>query len=291
MNIAPTYPNFVPLALQPTTEAARRDSALRERIPQPAESSAGNNADNSLNDSANSSQRYTRSGNTQTSDTYSLSSIKNNSAKDDTESTLLAASETVTAISDESDKDKQAASDDSEHASSAHEQKTQKEEQAVKDLKKRDTEVRTHEQAHKTAGGQFAGSPAFDMTKGPDGQSYATGGHVDIDVSAVPNDPQATINKMSQIKSAALAPAEPSSQDLKVAAKADTVAANARSELATSALTTANSDASADTPADAATRSETQNLSSSDDQALNAQMRRRGQIILAHYQSSSRPYA
>ena len=33
-----------------------------------------------------------------------------------------------------------------------------------------------------------------------------------------PDDPQATLNKMMQIKSAALAPAEPSAQDPKVAA-------------------------------------------------------------------------
>lgn len=288
MNIAPTYPNFVPLALQPTTEAARRDSVLRERIPQPAESSSGNNADNQLNDSSNSSQRYLNFGSAQTSDTYSLSSIKNSSVKDSSDTTLLPTSETVTATSDESHNNKQTTSDDSESSSSEKdEQKTQKEEQAIKDLKKRDTEVRTHEQAHQAAGGQYAGSPVFDMTKGPDGKDYATGGHVNIDVSAIPDDPQATLKKMSQIKSAALAPAEPSSQDLKVAAKAESVAAVARSEQTKSSSTTTSSNDTADTTASA----EAQNLSISDDPSINAQMRRRGQIILAHYQSSSRPYA
>ena len=33
MNITPSYPNFIPLALQPSTESARRDNTLRERIP------------------------------------------------------------------------------------------------------------------------------------------------------------------------------------------------------------------------------------------------------------------
>jgi hypothetical protein len=287
MNIAPSYPNIVPLAQQPATEAARRDSALRERIPQPAETNSGKTA-NRFGSSADTPPRYVTNTSVATSDTYSLSSLKNSALKT-TSDTTLPTTETVTAVSDQSQRKGQTASgdDSSEPNSDQDKQKAKKEEQAVKDLKARDVEVRTHEQAHKTAGGQFAGSPTFDMTKGPDGQSYATGGHVNIDVSAVPNDPQATINKMSQIKSAALAPAEPSAQDLKVAANADSVAAEARSELAKSSTTTTNSD----NTADALPGASAQNLSISDDPSINAKMRRRGQIILAHYQSSSRPYA
>ena len=33
MNIVPSYPNLVPLALQPAVEAARRDTQQRELIP------------------------------------------------------------------------------------------------------------------------------------------------------------------------------------------------------------------------------------------------------------------
>lgn len=121
------------------------------------------------------------------------------------------------------------------------------------------------------------------MTKGPDGQSYATGGHVNIDVSAIPDDPQATLNKMMQIKSAALAPAEPSAQDLKVAAKADMVAAAARSELSQSAT-----DSSETTKTAANTM---QNSATSDEPFVSQQMRQRGVIILARYQSSGRPQA
>ena len=33
MNIVPSYPNMVPLALQPAVEAARRDTQQRELIP------------------------------------------------------------------------------------------------------------------------------------------------------------------------------------------------------------------------------------------------------------------
>jgi len=42
-----------------------------------------------------------------------------------------------------------------------------------------------------------------------------------IDVAAVEGDPAATIDKMDVVKAAALAPAEPSAQDRRVAALAD----------------------------------------------------------------------
>lgn len=289
MNIAPLYPNFVPLALQPTTEAAARDSALRERIPQLTESGASNtgnsNAESQLKNSSDSSPRFASTTQPSNADTYSLSSLKNSGIKKG-EETILPSTDTATAVSDDSKEKKQATSDDDNADSSdSNTQKNQKEALAIKELKDRDTEVRTHEQAHKSAGGQYAGAPAFDMTKGPDGENYATGGHVNIDVSPIADDPQATINKMSQIKSAALAPAEPSSQDLKVAAKADSVAAAARSELAKSSSSTV----SYNKATDATTTLAAQNLSSSDDPSMSTQMRRRGQIILAHYQSSSRP--
>lgn len=291
MNIAPLYPNFVPLALQPTTEAAARDSALRERIPALTESGAshtGNsNAESQLKNSSDSSPRFASTAQQSNADTYSLSSLKNSSIKKG-EETILPSTDTATAVSDDSKEKQQAtADDDSATSSDSNTQKSQKEEKAIKELKERDTEVRTHEQAHKSAGGQYAGAPAFEMTKGPDGESYATGGHVNIDVSPIADDPQATINKMSQIKSAALAPAEPSSQDLKVAAKADRVAAAARSELAKSSSSIVSEDQSTDV----SMTDSTKNLISNDDLSMNAQMRRRSQIILAHYQSSSRPYA
>jgi hypothetical protein len=281
MNIAPSYPNLVPLAQQPATEAARRDNVQRERIPQPAESASGK-TDNRFDSSADTPQRYISNTQSSAADTYSVASVKNNSAKNSTETTLPT-SETVTAASEQSRRNGQTSSQGDDASSEEEKKKAQQEEKVVQDLKKRDAEVRTHEQAHKTAGGQYAGSPAFEMTKGPDGQSYATGGHVNIDVSAIPDDPQATLNKMMQIKSAALAPAEPSAQDLKVAAKADMVAAAARSELSQSAT-----DSSETTKTAANTM---QNSATSDELFVSQQMRQRGVIILARYQSSGRPQA
>lgn len=103
----------------------------------------------------------------------------------------------------------------------------------IRELAQRDREVRAHEAAHAAAGGAHAGAPSFDYTKGPDGRLYATGGQVSVDTSAVPNDPEATIAKAESIIRAALAPANPSPEDIQVAAQAQALLAKAQSELAT----------------------------------------------------------
>ncbi len=108
---------------------------------------------------------------------------------------------------------------------------TEAEQQVVDDLKQRDSEVRTHEQAHLSAGaGLVKGGASYSYQIGPDGKRYAIGGEVQIDISAVPNDPQATITKMQRVKAAAMAPADPSGQDRAVAAMASQIESQARSE-------------------------------------------------------------
>lgn len=101
----------------------------------------------------------------------------------------------------------------------------------LRELKKVDAEVRTHEQAHKTAGGPFAGNIHLEFTSGPDGRRYATSGDVPIDASPVPGNPAATITKLDQVKRAALAPQNPSPEDRAVAARADAAKAQAQAEL------------------------------------------------------------
>lgn len=109
---------------------------------------------------------------------------------------------------------------------------SEEEQKEVEDLKKRDQEVRIHEQAHAATGGQYVtGGPTYEYEKGPDGTRYATGGHVSIDTSPIADDPEATIEKAQIIKRAALAPAEPSSTDRSVAAKATQMEQQARQEL------------------------------------------------------------
>lgn len=95
-----------------------------------------------------------------------------------------------------------------------------------------DREVRAHEAAHLAAAGGLALSGAsFGYTRGPDGQNYAVSGEVSIDTSPA-STPEATLAKAQQIRSAALAPANPSGQDLQVASAAAAMASAARIEIA-----------------------------------------------------------
>lgn len=99
-------------------------------------------------------------------------------------------------------------------------------------LKARDQQVRRHEQAHLAAAGGLAVSAAsFTYQKGPDGVSYAVGGEVSIDTSPG-RTPEETISRARTIRAAALAPADPSGQDLAVAAQASQMAQEAQLELA-----------------------------------------------------------
>ena len=108
------------------------------------------------------------------------------------------------------------------------------EQSEVDQLEARDAEVRTHEQAHASAGGQYAGSPSYSYEQGPDGKRYITDGEVQIDVSPISGNPQATIDKMQQVYRAALAPAEPSAADRAVAREAQAAIAEATAEIARS---------------------------------------------------------
>lgn len=106
-------------------------------------------------------------------------------------------------------------------------------EKQVRDLEKRDREVKAHEAAHQAAaGGQARGGAAFQYQTGPDGKRYAVGGHVDIDVSPVQGNPRATLAKAQTAQRAALAPADPSGQDRAVAAAAAQMAVQAQQEIA-----------------------------------------------------------
>jgi len=102
----------------------------------------------------------------------------------------------------------------------------------VQKLRQRDLEVRAHEQAHVAAGGQYVTSgPSYDYQTGPDGRRYAIGGEVGIDTSPIPGDPEATAEKARVLMRAALAPAEPSSQDQRVAAAARSMEVEASADL------------------------------------------------------------
>lgn len=135
-------------------------------------------------------------------------------------------------------------------------QLTPEERTQLEQLQQRDQEVRTHEEAHKSAAGPlFRGGPYYKYQTGPDGRRYAIGGSVNIDTSKA-DTPEKTIAKAQQIRRAALAPAEPSSTDRSVAAKASRMEAEARRELNQARDADAGDaagDASAGTRADLAT--------------------------------------
>ncbi|MEM7755212.1 MAG: putative metalloprotease CJM1_0395 family protein [Planctomycetota bacterium] len=120
---------------------------------------------------------------------------------------------------------------DSATFSSKLDQLSDAEQKEVTKLQARDTEVRTHEQAHVAAAGSlFRGGPYYDYKTGPDGREYAVAGRVNIDTSEG-RTPEETIQKAQQIRRAALAPAEPSSTDQRVAAKAASMESQAQQEL------------------------------------------------------------
>ncbi|MBP9712859.1 MAG: hypothetical protein KBD60_04100 [Sterolibacterium sp.] len=103
----------------------------------------------------------------------------------------------------------------------------------VRQLQKRDQAVRQHEMAHLAASGGLATSGAiYSFQRGPDGQSYAVGGEVHIDVSPG-RTPQETVTRAQTVIAAALAPADPSGQDRAVAAQARQMQQQAMGELMT----------------------------------------------------------
>jgi hypothetical protein len=153
--------------------------------------------------------------------------------------------ETETGDSRESEeRDKTQTAETSDEAELSAEERKQ-----IEELKARDQEVKAHEQAHVAAGGRYVRSGAqFEYQTGPDGEKYAVGGEVSIDVSKEPGDPRATITKMQTVIRAALAPAEPSAQDRAVAAKAAQMEMEARGEaMAESRATAMKDDASPST--------------------------------------------
>jgi hypothetical protein len=89
----------------------------------------------------------------------------------------------------------------------------------VQELQARDAHVRAHEAAHQAAGGALSGGASFTFQMGPDGRSYAVGGEVPIRMEQGGTGDE-TIENARQVRRAALAPADPSPQDLSIAAQA-----------------------------------------------------------------------
>lgn len=92
-------------------------------------------------------------------------------------------------------------------------------------IKKNYDEIYSHELAHKLAGGHLAG--AIVIEKNSQGIPFA--GHVDIKMPKMNlQNPKQTINDADTVIRAAMAPADPSGQDYKVAAQAQNIKAQAQ---------------------------------------------------------------
>ncbi|MCL2767714.1 MAG: hypothetical protein FWE49_03185 [Synergistaceae bacterium] len=107
-----------------------------------------------------------------------------------------------------------------------------KERAVISELEKNERQVLAHEAAHVAVGGRFVGTPKYTRVLGPDGKSYVTGGEVPI--SVLPSsDPKEAIRNLEQVRAAALAPIDPSAQDIGVAAAAANAIAQEAAKLAT----------------------------------------------------------
>jgi hypothetical protein len=213
MNIVTPQPAMSLNTSNVYTETARRDNQLREVIPKPAPSNASHTENRALNDGEKSRPHLADDAGTYDS-TGQLQQNK-----------VIA--------EDEEQQNQQQSKGGSEDDNSEQEKQNQEaEQQQIEELKARDREVRLHEQAHARVGGQYAGSPSYEYQRGPDGNNYAVGGQVMIDVAEIPNDPKATIDKMQTVRAAALAPAEPSGADRAIAADATQKMASAQADLA-----------------------------------------------------------
>ena len=215
MNIVTPIPTAIVFSnANVNTESARRDNALRETIPQTS------NTENSEAKSGlgSESDKVRTPAQPPSPLVYERPQSNPNAA--------------FQGLGSESNPDN--AKDESAGKETAEERQRQEQElseqREIEQLKLRDQEVRAHEQAHAAVGGQYAGSPTYDYQTGPDGRRYAVGGEVSIDIGDE-SSPEQTLRKMQQVKAAALAPAEPSPQDLRVASEATQKAFEARSEI------------------------------------------------------------
>ncbi|MCK8119254.1 catalase [Pseudoalteromonas sp. 2CM37A] len=275
MNIVTPFPSININTANVYTETARRDNQLREVIPAPAPNSASNTETKAQSDAdkaklPSSAEAATYDATGKLSDEQAVEQRQQGSEDSDSEQQNQQASEDTP----EEEQDQQ---------------QLELEQQQIEELKARDTEVRVHEQAHASVGGQYAGSPSYEYQRGPDGTNYAVGGEVQIDVSEIPGDPQATIDKMQTVRAAALAPAEPSSADRAIAADATQKMAAAQAELSAPA----DDEAQAQEPQSALSINETSTAESQNDtnteQSRDPEVDARAGRIANFYQMTSSP--
>lgn len=229
MNIT-TNTASLPLAtvVNPPTEGLRRENHQREVIQQVA----ATNPSLAEKGAASDKEKYRTPG--QNAEQIDFSALKKHA-----EHEVSAISERESHPNEQqSQGNKEQGTHSGEHNSpndSEHDHESEAEiraqEKVINELQQRDKEVRAHELAHAAVGGSTTGAPSYSFQVGPDGKKYAVGGEVSVDLSPVAGDPSATITKMKKVHAAALAPVNPSAQDIKVAATATRKILEAQSEI------------------------------------------------------------
>lgn len=275
MNIVTPFPSININTANVYTETARRDNQLREVIPPAAANTAGSTENKAQSDAEKAklpgnsdSSTYTASG--KIADNKTIEQREGNADSDQ----------------DDAEQEKQQAA---EEVSEQEELQLEQEQQQIKELKARDTEVRTHEQAHAAVGGQYAGSPSYEYQRGPDGTNYAVGGEVPIDVGIINGDPQATIDKMQTVRAAALAPAEPSGADRAIAADATQKMAAAQAELASADNEDSSEDKSRVSASFSNSESSEVKTAKSEEQSRDIEVEARAGRIASFYQLATSP--
>lgn len=222
MNITPHInPTPVATVVNPQTDSLRRDNHMREVITQPPAVSQ------SASEKGVASEKERAKTPTQDNESIDFDNIRKRAEKEHN------------SINDSSSREEGEGADSERRESSSRDSNGEPqtdaeiaaEEAEIQQLKSRDQEVRAHELAHAAVGGSTTGAPKYEYEVGPDGRKYAVSGEVDVDLSKVPGDPVATIAKMRKVHAAALAPANPSAQDRKVAAQATQAILEAQTEI------------------------------------------------------------
>jgi hypothetical protein len=240
MNIPPHIPQVIVNSAMPATESLAKANAIKEVVPPTVQAEA-------IVPQKSREQDVRPPVNNPSSSTYEDIQLKRPDAEiipesDEQQQDESAADQESNSADTSSEQAKQSdtadgeskpseSSDDSQAKQQESQEKEQEqvEQQQIQQLQQRDVEVKAHEQAHAAVGGTHAGTPNYEYETGPNGKKYAVGGEVSIDVSKEAT-PEATIRKMQIVQAAALAPAEPSSQDRKVAAQAASNIAEAKVE-------------------------------------------------------------
>lgn len=275
MNIVTPFPSININTANVYTETARRDNQLREVIPPAAANTAGSTENKAQSDA----EKAKLPGN-------SDSSTYNASGKIADDKTIAQREGNADSDQDNAEQEKQQAA---EEVSEQEELQLEQELQQIKELKARDTEVRTHEQAHAAVGGKYAGSPSYEYQRGPDGTNYAVGGEVPIDVGVINGDPQATIDKMQTVRAAALAPAEPSGADRAIAADATQKIAAAQAELASADDEDSSEDKSRVSASFSNSESSEVKTAKSEEQSRDVEVEARAGRIASFYQLATSP--